>query len=664
MLRIEKLILNNFGVYYGTSTLTLPYQIGVTVIWGNNGHGKTTIMNAFRYVLWGELYGRNRRILPPVSFVNTDAIVEGKNMLVELYMQHNGIQYIVSRGLKRKGGSGYDELDYENIFQVKQGSNILSNKEATELLSLALPKSISRFYLFDAELLGEYEDLLDESNQEGQKIKDSIEAILGMPILLNGRDIFEVLITQYNQAVAKASQNNETTKAHAESLNKLNEKLENLKSSEKDLKNKLEKFIEEKNLLTDQMAQSLTYSKLLGERNAIEEGLSMIHQELADAQKHLTEEADEAWRTILNDILDYVIEHTIAEIEPIENKKKKLEFERSVNQYIREQLLQDNNHCPVCKNNIDSTLLSNISARFSATSVQSLTQEEKDFYNKTQEQIAFMRNSYKEDRTEWIKNSFKSYESLLMKLRLQEVKLSQKNKEISSISSTSSEQETNILALPKKLEQCETKISEVKKGLSLNADSKAETLNGITRVSAMLKKILGGADLETALNEKEFVESIHKLFSDGIDSFRSKLKESVEKDATTFFRSISHQQDFESLAINDNFGMNIVKTDGTFVPNRSSGYEQVVAISLISALHKNAPIEGPVFMDSTFQRIDPIHKMNTLKSLPLLGNQVIVLAFQGEIGDLNGVREKLGSNLIQEYTINQISSSYSELVKS
>ena len=63
-----------------------------------------------------------------------------------------------------------------------------------------------------------------------------------MPILLNGRDIFEVLITQYNQAVAKASQNNETTKAHAESLNKLNEKLENLKSSEKDLKNKLEKY--------------------------------------------------------------------------------------------------------------------------------------------------------------------------------------------------------------------------------------------------------------------------------------------------------------------------------------------------------------------------------------------------------------------------------------
>lgn len=56
-----------------------------------------------------------------------------------------------------------------------------------------------------------------------------------------------------------------------------------------------------------------------------------------------------------------------------------------MNQYIREQLLQDNNHCPVCKNNIDSTLLSNISARFSATSVQSLTQEEKVFIIKSQD---------------------------------------------------------------------------------------------------------------------------------------------------------------------------------------------------------------------------------------------------------------------------------------
>ena len=65
------------------------------------------------------------------------------------------------------------------------------------------------------------------------------------------------------------------------------------------------------------------------------------------------------------------------------------------------------------------------------------------------------------------------------------------------------------------------------------------------------------------------------------------------------------------------FGLHIIKADGTAVPNRSSGYEQVVAIALISALHKNAPIAGPVFLDSTFQRVDSLHKMKTLQK----GNQ-------------------------------------------
>ena len=56
-----------------------------------------------------------------------------------------------------------------------------------------------------------------------------------------------------------------------------------------------------------------------------------------------------------------------------------------------------------------------------------------------------------------------------------------------------------------------------------------------------------------------------------------------------FFKKISHQKEFDHLIINENYGLEIGKSDGSIVPNRSSGYEQVVAISLISALHKNAP---------------------------------------------------------------------------
>ena len=107
------------------------------------------------------------------------------------------------------------------------------------------------------------------------------------------------------------------------------------------------------------------------------------------------------------------------------------------------------------------------------------------------------------------------------------------------------------------------------------------------------------------------------------------------------------------------FGLHIIKADGTAVPNRSSGYEQVVAIALISALHKNAPIAGPVFLDSTFQRVDTLHKMKTLQNLTVLSNQVIILAYPKEIGDENEVRRILGTQLKKEISISQLTSSKS-----
>lgn len=653
--------MTNFGAYYGTNSLNLSEENGVTIIWGSNTHGKTTIMNAFRYVLWGEIYGRNRRVLKPVGFVNTDCIIEHKDMLVELFMIHNDEEYIVSRGLKRLGGNGESEEDYEPIFQIKKGTQILSQKQAEDLLSMALPKSISRFYLFDGELLGEYEDLLDDADQSGKKIKESIETILGMPILLNGRDIMEAITREYNIEVAKASQNDETTKAQSATLAKLNEKLQNLRDSKLNLQEKLDNLLNQKAELTEQMQNSATFGKLIGERKAIEDRISELQVDLGNAIAELSKEADNAWRTVLNSILQTEIHNIKQELVPLEEKEKEHVFVSSVKEYIENELKLDGNHCPICSSSIDEESKAALLKKISEKSVSGLTEEEKSVLSSKKSQISFLKDIITADRTEAISRNSYTVETLQAKLRMEEVKLSQKTKEISKIGTTSEEVETTIMALPKKLEQCESQISIIEEGLSDNEENTNNTTNAINQINNALKKISSGSSLQTAIKESEFVTRLHSLFSEGISDFRNKLKEDVEKDATEIFKSISHLPDCDHLKINDNFGMRIIKTDGTVLPNRSSGIEQVVAISLISALHKNAPIEGPVFMDSTFQRIDEIHKINTLKTLPVLGNQIIVLAYHSEIGDKNDIRNELGSKLVQEYIIEQHSSSRSTL---
>lgn len=84
-------------------------------------------------------------------------------------------------------------------------------------------------------------------------------------------------------------------------------------------------------------------------------------------------------------------------------------------------------------------------------------------------------------------------------------------------------------------------------------------------------------------------------------------------------------------------------------------YEHVVALSLIGALHQNAPLSGPIIMDSPFGRLDPGHKTKIASALPSMSNEVILLAYTSEI-DEQEARERLGSALNHEYRLTRHSS--------
>lgn len=134
----------------------------------------------------------------------------------------------------------------------------------------------------------------------------------------------------------------------------------------------------------------------------------------------------------------------------------------------------------------------------------------------------------------------------------------------------------------------------------------------------------------------------------------------MQRDATTLFTQIANDKEYVGLRINDNYGLNIILQDGTIVPGRSAGYEHVVALSLIGALHKNAPLQGPIIMDSPFGRLDPTHKSNIVKVLPSMANQVILLVYTDEI-DEQLTRESLSNALLSERRLTRVSSMHTKI---
>ena len=70
----------------------------------------------------------------------------------------------------------------------------------------------------------------------------------------------------------------------------------------------------------------------------------------------------------------------------------------------------------------------------------------------------------------------------------------------------------------------------------------------------------------------------------------------------------------------------------------------------MGALQANAPLRGPIVMDTPFGRLDPKHTANVVTALPTMAEQVIIFVQEGEI-DRATVRNLLRGRLLQEYQL-------------
>jgi DNA sulfur modification protein DndD len=169
-----------------------------------------------------------------------------------------------------------------------------------------------------------------------------------------------------------------------------------------------------------------------------------------------------------------------------------------------------------------------------------------------------------------------------------------------------------------------------------------------------------GPQLDRLNCEVSMYESMLAIFEGAIVRLRDQLKIDVERDATEVFLQLTTDPTYERLRINERYGLSIIREGDREVPLRSAGAEQIVALSLISALNQNAVRRGPVIMDTPFGRLDPIHRANVLKFITRMANQVILLVHSGEIDKESDVA-LISQYIDEEYEITRISGSRSAI---
>lgn len=149
---LTRLDIQNFRVFNGAHTIDFATEPGksVTVFHGENGAGKTTIVNAIHWCLTEDFTPsfKNKEI-----WINKDAFEAGeRECFVELSFDHKGNSYRLRRGI-------VDARSVLTLVQVVDGNTQLvpGNPNPNKFIEKIIPKDLVKWFFFDAEAIGAFE---------------------------------------------------------------------------------------------------------------------------------------------------------------------------------------------------------------------------------------------------------------------------------------------------------------------------------------------------------------------------------------------------------------------------------------------------------------------------------------------------------------------------
>ena len=658
MLHFNKMILRDFGPYKGEQVIDFTDKSGVTIIWGNNGRGKTTLLNAFRFGLFGVVQRRNGVLKKLSEMGNMEAASEGRyGFAITLDMTNDADNYKLTRELVLRSGvskpSG--EEDYEQNFSLNKNGSILSADDRTHELSVIMPEQVARFFLFDAELLQEYEELLESNTADGEQIKNSIEKILGVPVLQNGVVDIQSCLSQYERAKSRAATADDRTRRLGQELESLTANIEQHQIIINEKQSDLGDLIRRKSILEGQMQDTQTLRDWIVQRNELEKSLQKSQDDLGVVNSKLRELMKNAWRGMLLNTIRDIREKYDKEVSGLESKREKhnvadkfiLEIKKAISDRI----------CPVCGQDVSADVIQSLREKInqSTSEFKGLSEEERQRLYDLRAQIDAVKKLSVDvtDVREVVKNLEERKETLELEIGQVKQQIEEVRDNISRYGADNDE--ISILGITKEHSEVEQNIRDIKRGIAEETAKVNDLKANKDRVSAAIDKTAGGIDYRIASRRYDLCDHLYKIFDKSKSLYRERLKQNVEKDATSLFVKLTGDKDYVGLKINDNYGLEIIHKSGRTVPGRSSGYEHIVALSLIGALHMNAPLRGPIIMDSPFGRLDPVHKANIARTLSAMAEQSILLVYSGEIDD-QVARKEIGNKLIHEFKLTRVSS--------
>lgn len=628
---LEEIRLSDFRCFYGDTFIRFSEdpEKNVTIIYAENGVGKTTLLNALLWCFYGETTARFEK---REDIVNYDAKKEGRTVAsVEVLFEHNGSRYIAKRFANIANTTGRDFI----VARIDDGSQITLDSPDT-FINTVIPRDMASHFLFDGE---HAEIFLGEKNRNS--IKSAVRDILGCSLIETAIEDLQAVSSQFRRQMP-------TTKA-TQHIDQLNNKIDAISSQVETAKATVVK-LKEKREQTEQQIQDID-EKLRNTSAAkeLQQSRDRLAAQLARAKKRQKENEDEVYKWLGENgrfiVSKRITEETFAFLDEKEHRGR-------IPSPYNEEFVRDILEAEECICGAKLEPGSPESKKVASLLQKAANQVMRDRVSKVRARLSSLKTERAKAPTRLTKAK-KQLADANEEVSTAEAQLAEISQKLQGINFDDiAQREQRRQQLRDELREIDQKVGALETNASNSEREKSRLENEITQLARQ--------DQQTAVyaRRRNLCESIKgKLevqLGEEEEQARRVLRAGIKRILEATTRKVL------KLRMTDDYVISLVNADGTALP-KSSGENQLLGLAFTAALVEFAKIRknaqdyrllpgtiAPLVLDSPFGQLDEAYRATTAEFIPKMAQQVVLLVSksQGSEDVLNSLKQHLGAEYL------------------
>lgn len=608
-IRLRSIRLTNWKCYQDQEIkFNLNTDNRIWIVFGQNGFGKTSILEAIQWCLYGSDAIANTELLECFNRIAIKKHPEIE-LAVQLAFEANGDTYNISRTAKRiVRGTTPSAQPSEPTVQ----KNGVSQPDVREHIEDILPKSCKGFFFFDGVQIKSY---AQKMHTDATRV--AIERILGIPELCNLRSDAESAMRTIDRKLKDAAVAN---KLLQEQTDKSTDIQENLETREAQLQKAQDDYEAAIGILQDAKERASQIEALRGKLD----NLASLEREQVRLQENLKIAEIQVEEALQKASIPLMLEFVREVMDDLQSTTMTTTRRSGSVAQLRQLLEADTCVCGRCIDEISRQyILQELKRLETSSNLNRDTLHQYELSN----QLAVISRFQTPVFDELLLNRHR-LEDGLEEVKQTIYRLKQETKGVDT---------EEAIDIWKKVSEAERLAGEKKDKIERFQREIEDLRQQEDQLRREIEKIASqDSETKTLAQQLNIADGLYQAAKELIEWRIVERKETIETHTSEIHHHVTNKpKEYIGVEIRENYALRVKNAAGEILnpETLSAGEKEVLAFAFIAGLNLASGKAAPLIMDTPFGHLDIDHQKNLVNALPNLPPQVILLATDRDLPD-------------------------------